>query len=80
MVLLMIVNVLLWPDPIYRWFLGAQVLFYGLAALGAVIKLRPAFMRLPYYFCMINSAFFAWAYHALRFGQLIPSGVELDRL
>ncbi len=80
MVLLIIANVVLWPDPAYRWFLGAQLLFYGLAALGAIVTLKPGFLRLPYYFCMINSAFFAWLYHALRMGRMIPSRVELDKL
>jgi glycosyltransferase involved in cell wall biosynthesis len=80
MVLLAIVNVMLWRDPVYRWFLWGQVLFYGLAALGAVVKLRPRFLRLPYYFCMVNSAFFAWIYHALRMGRMVPSRVELDQM
>jgi cellulose synthase/poly-beta-1,6-N-acetylglucosamine synthase-like glycosyltransferase len=80
MVLLAIVNVMLRSDPVYKWFLWVQVLFYGLAVLGALVKLRPGFLRLPYYFCMINSAFFAWIYHALRMGRMIPSRVELDQL
>ena len=80
MVLLAILNLLLWRDPFYRWLWWGQVLFYGLAALGGVVKLNPAFLRLPYYFCMINSAFFAWIYQALRMGRMIPSRVELDRL
>ena len=80
MVLLAIANVMLWRDPVYRWLLWGQVLFYGLAALGALVTLKPGFLRLPYYFCMINSAFFAWIYHALRMGRMIPSRVELDQL
>ena len=80
MVLLAIANVMLWRDPVYRWVLWGQVLFYGLAALGALVRLKPGFLRLPYYFCMINSAFFAWIYHALRMGRMIPSRVELDQL
>jgi hypothetical protein len=80
LVVLAIVNVMLWRDPLYQWFLRGQVLFYGLAALGALVKLRPGFLRLPYYFCMINSAFFAWIYHALRMGRVIPSRLELDQL
>jgi hypothetical protein len=80
MVLLIIANVMLWPDPAYRWFLEGQLLFYGLAALGSRVTLKPGFLRLPYYFCMINSAFFAWLYHALRMGRMIPSRVELDKL
>jgi len=80
MVVLAIVNLMLWRDPVYKWFLWAQVLFYGAAALGALVKLRPRFLRLPYYFCMINSAFFAWIYHALRMGRMVPSRVELDQI
>jgi Glycosyltransferase like family 2 len=80
LVLLAIVNVMLRRDPVYKWFFWGQVIFYGVAALGAVVKLKPGVLRLPYYFCMINSAFFAWIYHALRTGRIIPSRVELDKL
>jgi cellulose synthase/poly-beta-1,6-N-acetylglucosamine synthase-like glycosyltransferase len=80
MILLAVLNLLLWRDPFYRWLWWGQVLFYGLAALGGVVKLKPAFLRLPYYFCMINSALFAWVYHALRMGRMIPSRIELDQL
>jgi cellulose synthase/poly-beta-1,6-N-acetylglucosamine synthase-like glycosyltransferase len=64
----------------YNWLLLGQVLFYGLAALGAMANLKPKVLRLPYYFCMINSALFAWGYQALRHRRAIPSRVELDRL
>jgi cellulose synthase/poly-beta-1,6-N-acetylglucosamine synthase-like glycosyltransferase len=64
----------------YNWLLLGQALFYGLAALGAMASLKPKVLRLPYYFCMINSALFAWVYQALRHGRAIPSRVELDRL
>jgi cellulose synthase/poly-beta-1,6-N-acetylglucosamine synthase-like glycosyltransferase len=64
----------------YNWLLLGQVLFYGLAVLGAMASLKPKVLRLPYYFCMINSALFAWMYQALRHGRAIPSRVELDRL
>ncbi len=50
----------------YNWLLLGQVFFYGLAVLGAMTSLRPKVLRLPYYFCMINSALFAWMYQALR--------------
>jgi hypothetical protein len=53
----------------YNWLLLVQVLFYGLAMLGARITLKPKVLRLPYYFCMINSALFASIYHAVRHGQ-----------
>jgi cellulose synthase/poly-beta-1,6-N-acetylglucosamine synthase-like glycosyltransferase len=80
MVLLAIVNIVLWRDPVYRCFLWGQILFYGFAALGALVTLRPRFLRLPYYFCMINSAFFAWIYFAFRMGRIIPSRIELDQV
>jgi cellulose synthase/poly-beta-1,6-N-acetylglucosamine synthase-like glycosyltransferase len=64
----------------YNWLLLGQMLFYGLAVLGAMMSLKPKVLRLPYYFCMINSALFAWVYQALRHGRAIPSRVELDQL
>lgn len=73
-------NIALRNEFPYNWLLLGQVLFYGLALLGSKFKLRPKVLRLPYYFCMINSALFAWVYHALRHRRVIPSRVELDRL
>lgn len=64
----------------YNWLLFGQGLFYALAVLGAVVSLKPKLLRLPYYFCMINSALFAWVYQVLRHRRAIPSWVELDRL
>jgi cellulose synthase/poly-beta-1,6-N-acetylglucosamine synthase-like glycosyltransferase len=64
----------------YNWLLLGQGVFYGLAVLGGFVSLKPKVLRLPYYFCMINSALFAWAYHALRRGRAIPSRIELDQL
>jgi cellulose synthase/poly-beta-1,6-N-acetylglucosamine synthase-like glycosyltransferase len=78
LVVMAFANAALWSDPIYRWLLGGQLAFYALAVLGSMVKLRPSFLRLPYYFCMINSALFAWMYHALRLGRFIPSRVQLD--
>jgi cellulose synthase/poly-beta-1,6-N-acetylglucosamine synthase-like glycosyltransferase len=75
-----ICNLVLWREPFYRALLLLQVSFYMLAAIGAVIRLRPSILRLPFYFCMINVAFFAWMYHALRMRRLIPSRVQLDGL
>ena len=80
MVALVMTNAILWRESLYKFLLLGQVLFYAMAALGRFVRLRPAFLRLPYYFCMINSAFFAWIYHALRIGRLIPSRIELDQL
>ena len=72
-------NIILREQFPYNWLLLGQGLFYGLAALGAIASL-PKVLRLPYYFCMINSALFAWVYQALRHGRAIPSRVQLDQL
>jgi hypothetical protein len=64
----------------YDWLLFGQGVFYALAVAGAMFRLKPAFLRLPYYFCMINSALFAWLYQAVRHRRAIPSRVELDQL
>jgi cellulose synthase/poly-beta-1,6-N-acetylglucosamine synthase-like glycosyltransferase len=64
----------------YNWLLLGQGIFYGLAVLGAIMSLNPKVLRLPFYFCMINSALFAWVYQAVRHGRAIPSRVELDQL
>jgi cellulose synthase/poly-beta-1,6-N-acetylglucosamine synthase-like glycosyltransferase len=72
-------NVVLRSQFPYNWLLVGQVLFYALAVLGGIFGLRPRILRLPYYFCMINSALFAWVYWALRHGRAIPSRVELDQ-
>jgi len=58
-------NALLLSAPFYWWTWHGQALFYGLVALGAVWRIRPRFLRLPYYFCMINAAAFLGIYHAL---------------
>jgi poly-beta-1,6-N-acetyl-D-glucosamine synthase len=80
MLLILVLNVRLWREWPYGWLLAGQVLFYALAAIGAVVALRPKVLRLPYYFCMINFAFFAWIYYALRMRQFVPSRIELDRI
>jgi cellulose synthase/poly-beta-1,6-N-acetylglucosamine synthase-like glycosyltransferase len=49
----------------YPELLGAQLMFYALAALGVTGHLRPRALRLPFYFCMVNSAAFFGVYHAL---------------
>lgn len=65
----------------YNWLLLGQAIFYGLAILGAKVGVEPKVLRLPYYFCMINSALFAWIYHALRHGRsTVRSRVKLDQL
>jgi cellulose synthase/poly-beta-1,6-N-acetylglucosamine synthase-like glycosyltransferase len=73
-------NIILRRQFPYNWLLFGQLVFYGLAVLGAISSLKPKALRLPYYFCMINSALFAWMYQALRRGRAIPSRIELDQL
>jgi len=49
----------------YRVLFGVQAIFYALAALGLTGRLRPRALRLPFYFCMVNSAAFFGLYHAM---------------
>lgn len=58
-------NVLLIDRPFYGWLLAGQVLFYVLSIVGALVRLRPKLLMLPYYFSMINAAVFLGVYHAL---------------
>ena len=58
-------NLLLIGSQAYRALFGAQVMFYALAALGLTGRLRPRALRLPFYFCMVNSAAFFGLYHAM---------------
>jgi cellulose synthase/poly-beta-1,6-N-acetylglucosamine synthase-like glycosyltransferase len=53
----------------YRVLLCAQLLFYALAVFGLTGRLRPRALRLPFYFCMVNSAAFFGVYHALHFAM-----------
>jgi hypothetical protein len=69
MIAMIIANLFLLDEPFYRSLFFLQLTFYALVILGAVVRLRPKILRLPYYFCMINSAFFAWIYHALRMAE-----------
>lgn len=65
MILLALSNTFLWRSPFYKWILWGQILFYGLALLGALGWLKRKALRLPFYFCMINAALFAWVYQVL---------------
>jgi cellulose synthase/poly-beta-1,6-N-acetylglucosamine synthase-like glycosyltransferase len=65
MLLALAVNLFLLGREGYRVLLGVQLLFYALAALGLTGRLRPRVLRLPFYFCMVNSAAFFGLYHAL---------------
>jgi cellulose synthase/poly-beta-1,6-N-acetylglucosamine synthase-like glycosyltransferase len=58
-------NLFLLGLPAYRVLLCVQVLFYGLAVVGLTGRLRPRALRLPFYFCMVNSAAFFGLYHAI---------------
>jgi len=80
MIVALMANLALRGQFPYNWLLAGQALFYALALLGSVVNLKPKVLRLPYYFCMINSALFAWVYQAVRHGRAIPSRIELDSL
>jgi hypothetical protein len=64
MIAAFIINLFLLNRPLYAALLVFQVLFYLLAISGSLVRLRPRFLMLPYYFCMINAATFLGAYHA----------------
>jgi len=71
MIALFVANLFLLGEPFYRTLFGLQLGFYALVLLGALIRLRPRILRLPYYFCMINAAAFLGMYHALRGGRAL---------
>lgn len=58
-------NLLLISSPFYQVLFWMQAAFYMLAIAGAVVPLRPKLLLLPYYFSMINAAFFFGLYHTL---------------
>lgn len=58
-------NLFLMEARPYGMMLVAQIVFYALAAIGITGQLRPRILRLPYYFCMVNSAAFFGLYHAM---------------
>jgi hypothetical protein len=64
MIAALLANAFLLNQPIYRLGFAGQVVFYVLAICGAMIRLRPKFLMLPYYFSMINTAMFVGSYHA----------------
>ena len=71
MIAMFVANLFLLREPFYRTLFGLQLGFYALVLLGALIRLRPKILRLPYYFCMINAAAFQGMYHALRGGRAL---------
>jgi cellulose synthase/poly-beta-1,6-N-acetylglucosamine synthase-like glycosyltransferase len=68
MLVALVANFFLLDEPLYMVTLAAQVALYGLALAGPVLPLRPALLRLPYYFCMINAAIFPGFYYAVTRG------------
>ena len=71
MLAMLIANAFLLDELLYRALFALQLTFYGLVALGAIVRLRPKILRLPYYFCMINAAAFIGMYYALRGGRTL---------
>jgi len=69
-------NATLWRLPLYRGLLFFQILFYGLAALGALGWLKPKLLHMPFYFCMINAALFAWLYRVIWPGRQTTAAGE----
>ena len=61
----LIANLFLLGSTFYLAIFCAQLVFYGLASAGAVWRLSPKALMLPFYFCMINVATFFGLYHAL---------------
>jgi cellulose synthase/poly-beta-1,6-N-acetylglucosamine synthase-like glycosyltransferase len=64
MIVALAANALLLDQTLYRLLFVLQVVFYALAATGALVRLRPKILTLPFYFVMINAAVFLGAYHA----------------
>ena len=60
-----VVNLFLLRQRLYELIFAGQVAFYALAIAGTLVRLRPKFLMLPYYFSMINAAMFLGAYHAI---------------
>lgn len=69
MLAMLVANLFLLREPLYRGLFALQLAFYMLVLAGALVRLRPKVLRLPYYFCMINAAAFVGMYHALRGGR-----------
>ena len=71
MLAMLVANLFLLDEPFYRGLFVLQLAFYALVLLGALVRLRPKVLRLPYYFCMINAAAFLGMYYALRGGRAL---------
>jgi poly-beta-1,6-N-acetyl-D-glucosamine synthase len=57
LILLAISNSFLLRNEFYRVIEICQAIFYALAIVGWRWNLRPAVLRLPYYFCFVNAAY-----------------------
>jgi hypothetical protein len=64
MIAAFIANLFLLRSLLYELLFVAQLVFYVLAILGSLTRLRPKALMLPYYFSMINAAVFLGSYHA----------------
>ena len=69
MVIVFVTNTLLLHSWLYAALFCAQLVFYLLAASGAIWQLRPKALMLPYYFSMINLTTFFGFYHAVTRGR-----------
>jgi cellulose synthase/poly-beta-1,6-N-acetylglucosamine synthase-like glycosyltransferase len=65
MIAAFIANLFLLGKPVYQALLAIQIIFYVAAVCGWMVRLRPKFLMLPYYFSMINAATFLGAYYAV---------------
>jgi poly-beta-1,6-N-acetyl-D-glucosamine synthase len=65
MLIALLSNALLLGSRLYAAMFCAQLAFYFLATYGALWRLRPKPLMLPYYFSMINLAMFFGFYHAM---------------
>jgi poly-beta-1,6-N-acetyl-D-glucosamine synthase len=61
----LIASLCLVAAPLYRAVFCVQAIFYLLAAWGAMWRIRPKILMLPFYFSMINAAAFFGCYYAL---------------
>jgi len=65
MIAALIANSFLLDQRMYQAMFAGQIAFYVLAICGALTRVRPKFLMLPYYFSMINAAMFLGSYHAV---------------
>lgn len=68
LVSLLISNSFLLHQTFFQLIGGLQLIFYGLALLGSQWQLKPRVLRLPYYFCFVNAAYF-WSVSQLFRGE-----------